>query len=129
MTESASQALDAYLATGAARADHSVGVVPHGVALCGVSVLTGSFALSALLQAGAQAGPHPIPASKSDEIRDRTDGVRRGFGSVRVKASIGVAESVGRGEPGAVRGGDGCAGFSGGSGLTLPQGQGPTIGA
>jgi hypothetical protein len=32
-----------------------------------------------------------LPVEASDEIRDRTDGLRRGFGSVRVKASIGTS--------------------------------------
>jgi hypothetical protein len=30
-----------------------------------------------------------LPAEASDEIRDRTDGRRRGFGSARVRATIG----------------------------------------
>ena len=32
-----------------------------------------------------------LPAEASDEIRDRTDGQRRGFGSVRVEARIGAS--------------------------------------
>ena len=32
-----------------------------------------------------------LPVEASDEIRDRTEGLRRGFGSVRVRASIGTS--------------------------------------
>ncbi|WP_250035242.1 DUF1905 domain-containing protein [Paractinoplanes maris] len=32
-----------------------------------------------------------LPVEASDEIRDRTEGLRRGFGSVRVKASVGAS--------------------------------------
>jgi hypothetical protein len=32
-----------------------------------------------------------LPVEASDEIRDRTAGLRRGFGSVRVKASVGTS--------------------------------------
>jgi hypothetical protein len=32
-----------------------------------------------------------LPAEASDEIRDRTDGQRRGFGSVRVQVRIGTS--------------------------------------
>jgi len=32
-----------------------------------------------------------LPVEASDEIRDRTDGQRRGFGSVRVEARIGAS--------------------------------------
>jgi hypothetical protein len=31
-----------------------------------------------------------LPVDASDEIRDRTDGQRRGFGSVRVQARVGT---------------------------------------
>src|SRR4051812_25519846 len=30
-----------------------------------------------------------LPVEASDEIRDRTEGIRRGFGSLRVRASVG----------------------------------------
>ena len=32
-----------------------------------------------------------LPASQSEEIRDLTGGLRRGFGSVRVRATIGTS--------------------------------------
>jgi hypothetical protein len=32
-----------------------------------------------------------LPVEESDEIRDRTDGQRRGFGSVRVEARVGAS--------------------------------------
>jgi hypothetical protein len=32
-----------------------------------------------------------VPVEASDEIRDMTEGIRRGFGSLRVRASVGAS--------------------------------------